>query len=101
MSRKHNPLLLYRLPISGDWQAVRVAKDGSTITDKFPIDNMRTALEHYLSNSALVAELREDMQNTFPGFKIVNTTVLENAIQLTLMDAVKKITEDQDELQRA
>lgn len=94
MSREHNPLHLYRQPISGDWQAVRVAKDGSTITDKFPIDNMRTALEHYLSDSALVGELRADMQNTFPEFKNVNTTVLENAIQLTLIDAVKKIMEN-------
>lgn len=94
MSREHKPLHLYRQPISGDWQAVRVAKDGSTITDKFPIDNMRTVLEHHLSDSALVTELRADMQNTFPEFKNVNTTILENAIQLTLIDAVKKITEN-------
>lgn len=94
MSREHKPLHLYRQPISGDWQAVRIAKDGRTITDKYPIDNARIALEHYLSDSALVTELRADMQNTFPDFKNINTTILENAIQLTLMDAVKKITEN-------
>lgn len=94
MSREHNPLHLYRQPISGDWQAVRVAKDGNTIIDKYPIDNMRTALEHYLSDSALVTDLRDDMQTTFPEFKNVNTTILENAIQLTLIDAIKKLTEN-------
>lgn len=94
MSREHKPLYLYRQPISGDWQAVRIAKDGSTITDKYPIENARITLEHYLSDSALVTELRADMQNTFPEFKNVNTTILENAIQLTLMDAVKKIMEN-------
>lgn len=92
MSREHNPLHLYRQPISGDWQAVRVARDGSTITDKYPIDNMRTALEHYLSDSDLVKKIRADIHDMFPDTKKVNITVLENAIQITLMDAVKKIT---------
>ncbi|QHJ77417.1 MAG: hypothetical protein [Caudoviricetes sp.] len=92
MSREHAPLHLYRQPISGDWQAVRVAKDGSTITDKYPIDNIRQILEHELSNAEITKQIRIDMQKS-PAFRQMDGKRLEDGILYALMDAVEKITE--------
>lgn len=93
MSREHSPLHLYRQPISGDWQAVRVAKDGSTITDKYPIDNVRKLLEHELSNAEIIKQIRIDMQKKNNVFGQMDGIRLEDGILFALMDAVGKITE--------
>lgn len=93
MSREHKPLHLYRQPISRDWQAVRVAKDGSTITDKYPIDNIRQILEDELSREEIIKQIRIDMQKKFLAFGQMNGMSLEDGILYALMDAVEKITE--------
>lgn len=93
MSREHVPLHLYRQPISGDWQAVRVAKDSSTITDKYPIDNVRKLLEHELSNAEIIKQIRIDMQKKSHIFGQMDGIRLEDGILYALMDAVEKITE--------
>lgn len=93
MSREHTSLHLYRQPISGDWQAVRVAKDGNTITDKYPIDNVREILENELSREEIIKQIRIDMQKKFLAFGQMNGMSLEDGIIYALMDAVYKITE--------
>ena len=93
MSREHSPLHLCRQPISGDWQAVRVAKDGSTITDKYPIDNIRQILEHELSRGEIIDRVRTDMRKQSRAFGQMNGMSLEDGLPYALMDAVEKITE--------
>lgn len=93
MSRENAPLHLYRQPISGDWQAVRVAKDGSTITDKYPIDNIRQILEHELSNAEIIKQIRIDMKKKNHIFGQMDGIRLEDGLTYALMDAVEKITE--------
>lgn len=93
MSREHKPLHLYRQPISGDWQAVRVAKDGSTITDKYPIDNIRQILEHELSRGEIIDLIRTDMRKKSRAFGQMDGMSLEDGLTYALMDAVEKITE--------
>ena len=93
MSREHKPLHLYRQPISGDWQAVRVPKDGSTITDKYPIDNIRQILEDELSREEIIKQIRIDMQKKNHVFGQMDGIRLEDGLTYALMDAVDKITE--------
>lgn len=62
MSRVHGSLHLYRQPLSGDWQAVKVSKDGMTITDKYPLDNVQTELYQTMTNDTIVETIRKNVQ---------------------------------------
>ncbi|QHJ85169.1 MAG: hypothetical protein [Caudoviricetes sp.] len=62
MSRVHESLHLYRQPLSGDWQAVRVSKDGMTITDKYPLDNVQTELYQTMTNDRIVETIQKNVQ---------------------------------------
>lgn len=45
--RTHPEVKLNRRPFSHDWEVVRVAKDGKTITDRWPLQKSDSdALEH-------------------------------------------------------
>lgn len=37
MTRKHPEVRLNRTPFTKEWEVVRIAKDGRTITDRWPI----------------------------------------------------------------
>ncbi|WP_161522153.1 hypothetical protein [Bifidobacterium aemilianum] len=45
MSRQHGTLRLFRGPITGEWMAVKVGKDGKTITDKWHLDGVDELLD--------------------------------------------------------
>ncbi len=62
MSRVHGSLHLYRQPLSGDWQAVKVSKDGMTITDKYPLDNVQTELYQTMTNDRIVETIQKNVQ---------------------------------------
>lgn len=62
MSRVHESLHLYRQPLSGDWQAVKVSKDGMTITDKYPLDNVQTELYQTMTNDTIVQAIQKNVQ---------------------------------------
>lgn len=62
MSRVHGSLHLYRQPLSGDWQAVRVSKDGMTITDKYPLDNVQAELYQTMTNDRIVETIQKNVQ---------------------------------------
>lgn len=62
MSRVHGSLHLYRQPLSGDWQAVKVSKDGMTITDKYPLDNVQTELYQTMTNDTIVETIQKNVQ---------------------------------------
>lgn len=62
MSRVHGSLHLYRQPLSGDWQAVKVSKDGMTITDKYPLDNVQTELYQTMTNDRIVETIQKSVQ---------------------------------------
>ena len=62
MSRVHESLHLYRQPLSGDWQAVKVSKDGMTITDKYPLDNVQTELYQTMTNDTIVKNIQKSVQ---------------------------------------
>lgn len=62
MSRVHKSLHLYRQPLSGDWQAVKVAKDGMTITDKYPLDNVQTELYRAMTNNNVIETIQKSVQ---------------------------------------
>lgn len=62
MSRVHGSLHLYRQPLSGDWQAVKVAKDGMTITDKYPLDNVQAELYQTMTNDRIVETIQKNVQ---------------------------------------
>lgn len=62
MSRVHESLHLYRQPLSGDWQAVKVSKDGMTITDKYPLDNVQTELYQTMTNDRIVETIQKNVQ---------------------------------------
>lgn len=62
MSRVHGSLHLYRQPLSGDWQAVKVSKDGMTITDKYPLDNVQTELYQTMTDDGIVETIQKNVQ---------------------------------------
>lgn len=62
MSRVHGSLHLYRQPLSGDWQAVKVSKDGMTITDKYPLDNVQTELYQTMTDDRIVETIQKNVQ---------------------------------------
>lgn len=62
MSRVHESLHLYRQPLSGDWQAVKVSKDGMTITDKYPLDNVQTELYQTMTDDTIVETIQKNVQ---------------------------------------
>ena len=62
MSRVHESLHLYRQPLSGDWQAVKVSKDGMTITDKYPLDNVQAELYQTMTNDRIVETIQKNVQ---------------------------------------
>ncbi len=62
MSRVHESLHLYRQPLSGDWQAVKVSKDGMTITDKYPLDNVQAELYQTMTDDTIVETIQKNVQ---------------------------------------
>lgn len=62
MSRVHESLHLYRQPLSGDWQAVKVSKDGMTITDKYPLDNVQTELYQTMTDDTIIETIQKNVQ---------------------------------------
>lgn len=91
MSRVHESLHLYRQPLSGDWQAVRVAKNGMTITDKYPLDNVQTELYQIMTNDRIVETIRKNVQ------KEIKNSDSEHVRQIILYiidSAIHQITTD-------
>ena len=61
MSREHGEVRLRRAPLSGRWEAVRIADDGRTITDKWPIHADDAA---HLDEMSASTEDRADNEGT-------------------------------------
>lgn len=92
MSRVHESLHLYRQPLSGDWQAVKVAKDGMTITDKYPLDNTRVELQQILTNDRVIQNVQKDTQSVVKSIKTMDDKHIREIILYIIDTAISQVT---------
>ncbi len=97
MSRVHESLHLYRQPLSGDWQAVRVAKDGVTITDKYPLDNIEVELFRTLTDDKVIQTVQKDTQNAIKSIKTMDDRHTREIILYIINDAISQVTEQNED----
>lgn len=91
MSRVHGSLHLYRQPLSGDWQAVKVSKDGMTITDKYPLDNVQTELYQTMTDDTIVETIKKTVQHEL---KNPDSRHVREIILYIIDSAIHQITTD-------
>lgn len=92
MSRVHESLHLYRQPLSGDWQAVRVAKDGMTITDKYPLDNTRVELQQILTDDEVIQNVQKDIKIVDKNIKTMDDKHIRETILYIINNAISQVT---------
>lgn len=92
MSRVHKSLHLYRQPLSGDWQAVRVAKNGMTITDKYPLDNTRIELQQILTDDKVIQNIQKDIKVVDKNIKAMDDEHIRETILYIINDAISQVT---------
>lgn len=92
MSRVHESLHLYRQPLSGDWQAVKVAKNGMTITDKYPLDNTRVALQQILTNDRVIQNIQKDIKIVDNNIKAMDDEHIRETILYIINNAISQVT---------
>lgn len=97
MSRVHESLYLYRQPLSGDWQAVRVAKNGITITDKYPLDNVQTELHRVMTNDRIIQNVQKDTQNAVKHIKTMDDKHIRKTILYIINSAISQVTESNED----
>jgi len=91
MSRVHGSLHLYRQPLSGDWQAVKVSKDGMTITDKYPLDNVQAELYQTMTDDHIVQTIQKNVQKEI---KDSDSEHVRQIILYIIDSAIHQITTD-------
>ncbi|QHJ78387.1 MAG: hypothetical protein [Bacteriophage sp.] len=91
MSRVHKSLHLYRQPLSGDWQAVKVSKDGMTITDKYPLDNVQAELYQTMTDDTIVRTIQKSIQKEI---KDSDSGHVREIILYIIDSAIHQITAD-------
>ena len=95
MSKEHKELTLWRSPIFGDWQAVRVAKNGSWITDKWPLQGVRKALMGALLSDDAWDKAVFAMRDHVTDFKDTDLDTLQTAAEVAIKAAVEAVTTDE------
>lgn len=97
MSRVHESLHLYRQPLSGDWQAVKVSKDGITITDKYPLDNIDIELFRTLTDDKVIRTVQKDTQKAIKSIKTMDDRHIREVILYIINDAISQVTEQNED----
>lgn len=92
MSREHKPLQLYRTPLFREWEAVKVGQDGETITDKYPLTNIRGMLSNELTAAEPIAAAERAMRGTLEDLAGVSKETLRDALRTAIAEAVKAVT---------
>ncbi|WP_288805084.1 hypothetical protein [uncultured Bifidobacterium sp.] len=92
MSREHKPLQLYRTPLWHEWEAVKVGQDGETITDKYPLTNIRDMLTYELTAAEPIAAAERAMRGTLEDLAGVSKETLSDALRTAIAEAVKAVT---------
>lgn len=92
MSRVHESLHLYRQPLSGDWQAVKVSKDGMTITDKYPLDNTRVELQQILTDDKVIQNIQKDIKVVDKNIKAMGDKHIRETILYIINNALSQVT---------
>lgn len=92
MSREHKPLQLYRTPLFREWEAVKVGQDGETITDKYPLSNVRGMLSNELTAAEPIAAAEHAMRGTLKDIAGVSKETLRDALRTAIAEAVKAVT---------
>lgn len=97
MSRVHESLHLYRQPLSGDWQAVKVSKDGITITDKYPLDNIDIELFRTLTDDKVIRTVQKDTQKAIKSIKTMDDRHIREVILYIINGAISQVTEQNED----
>ena len=92
MSREHKPLQLYRTPFWREWEAVKVGQDGETITDKYPLSNVRGMLTYELTDAEPITAAEHAMRGNIEDLAGVSKETLRDALRTAIAEAVKAVT---------
>ena len=95
MSKEHKELTLWRSYIFGTWQAVRVTKDVSLITDKWPLKGVRQALMGALLSDDAWDKAVFAMRDHVTGLKDTDLDTLQTAAEVAIKAAVEAVTPDE------
>lgn len=95
MSKEHQELTLWRSPIFGEWQAVRVSKHGAWNTDKWPLQDVRQALMGALLSDDAWDKAVSAMHDHVTGLKDIDLDTLQTAAEVAIKAAVEAVTTDE------